>query len=114
MKYLKHNQLGRIELGFLAISLTLIGGCAEWSSTPTRVQDDFGASVRNMVLQQTYNPAKAQSPTALAPDGIDSNKARTILDKAYRQDTGNPADISHSPLGTSGISGSGGSGGSAR
>jgi len=45
----------------------------------------------------------------LAPDGMEGNKADTILEKAYRQDIGKPSDISHSQLGTSGSSGSGSS-----
>lgn len=115
MKYVKHNQLGRMERGFLAISLIVVGGCAEWSSTPARVQSDYGASVRNMVNQQIYNNANnAQHPAALLPTGIEGNKAGTILEKAYRKDVGNPGDISHSSLGDPSLSGRGGSGGSTR
>jgi hypothetical protein len=114
MKYVKHNQLGRMERGLLAISLMVMGGCAEWSSTPARVQADYGASVRNMVSKQIYNQNKAQHPTALLPSGMEGNKAGTVLEKAYRKDIGNPADISHSQLGTSGNSGSAGSGSSTR
>ncbi len=73
-----------MQRAFLAIGLVVISGCAEWSSTPARVQDDFGSSVRNMVLQQTYNPAKAQSPSALAPAGMDGNKANSVLENTYR------------------------------
>lgn len=114
MKSVKHNQLGRMERGLLAISLMVLGGCAEWSSTPARVQADYGASVRNMVSKQIYNENKAQHPATLLPDGMEANKADTVLNQTYRQDIGNPGDIRHSPLGTPGISGRGGSGGATR
>ncbi|MGZ5055216.1 MAG: hypothetical protein ACXWAT_09785 [Methylobacter sp.] len=115
MKYIKHNQLGRIEQGLLAISLIVVGGCAEWSSTPARTQTDYGASVRNMVNKQIYNNANnAQHPAASLPNGIEGNKATTILNQAYRKDIGNPGDINHSTLGNANMSGSGGSGGSTR
>lgn len=114
MKYVKHNQLGRMERGLLAISLIVLGGCAEWSSNPARTQADYGASVRNMVSKQIYNQNKAQHPAAMLPNGMEGNKADTVLEKAYRKDIGNPGDISHSQLGTSGISGRGGSGDSTR
>lgn len=52
MNYLKPHRLSRIEQGLLAVSLTLLGGCAEWSSNPARTQADYGASVRNMVSKQ--------------------------------------------------------------
>ena len=112
MKYLKHNQSSRMPCVLLAISLMVLDGCAEWSSTPARVQADYGNSVRSLVNNQIYNPDKAQHPAALLPDGMEGNKADTVLEKAYRQDIGNPADITHSQLGTSGLSGSGGSGSS--
>jgi hypothetical protein len=37
------------------------------------------------------------------------NKADAVLQKAYRNDIGNPEDVKHSQLGTPGLSGSGGS-----
>ncbi|MGZ8160537.1 MAG: hypothetical protein ACXWT1_04890 [Methylobacter sp.] len=114
MKYLKHNQLGRMARGLLTISLIGASGCAEWSSNPARTQADYGASVRNMVTKQIYNESKAQHPAVSLPNGMEGNKAATVLNQTYRQDLGNPADIRHSPLGTPGISGRGGSGGSTR
>lgn len=114
MKYLKHNQLGRMARGLLTISLIGASGCAEWSSNPVRTQADYGASVRNMVTKQIYNESKAQHPAVSLPNGMEGNKADTVLNQTYRQDLGNPADIRHSPLGTPGLSGRGGSGGSTR
>ena len=109
MKYIKCNQSSRMPCVLLSISLMGLAGCAEWSSTPARVEADYGNSVRSLVNNQIYNPDKAQHPAALLPNGMEGNKADTILQKAYRQDIGNPSNISHSQLGASGISGSGGS-----
>lgn len=109
MKYLKPHQLSRIEQGLLVISLTLLSGCAEWSSNPARTQADYGASVRNMVSKQIYNKDKAQHPADEAPDGMEGNKTDTLLNQAYRGDIGNPEDVRHSPLGDPGLSGRSGS-----
>ncbi len=84
MKYLKHKQSGRIALGLLALSLTILSGCAEWSSNPARTRADYGASVRNMVSKQIYNEDKDQSPAALAPDGMEGSKANSVLEGTYR------------------------------
>jgi hypothetical protein len=114
MKYVNHKQQNRMQHGLLAISLMVMGGCAEWSSTPVRVQADYGASVRNMVNRQIYNENKAQHPAALLPNGIEANKADTTLNQTYRKDIGNPGDVNHSSLGDPGLSGRSGSGGSTR
>jgi len=84
MKYITPHQLSRIEQGLLAISLTLLGGCAEWSSNPARTQADYGASVRNMVSKQIYSEDKAQHPADEAPDGMEGNKANSVLEGTYR------------------------------
>ncbi|WP_045226558.1 hypothetical protein [Methyloterricola oryzae] len=95
----------------LAIGLLSLQACAEWSATPARTEASYGDSVRNMVNNQTYNPAKAQHPEALAPDGIEANKADAILGKAYRGDIGKPESVrEHTVLGTPGRSSSGSSG----
>ena len=94
-----------------AISLLLLTGCAKWSSDPTRLQADYGQSVRSMVNNQIYNPSKSQNPAALAPDGMEANKADTILNggdsygsTGYRTDIGKVDNVSHSALGAPGIS----------
>jgi hypothetical protein len=109
MKYIKHNQASMMPCVLLAISLMLLDGCADFSSTPARVEADYGASVRSLVNNQIYNPDKAQHPAALLPDGMEGNKADKVLNDVYR--IVKPAEISHSPLG---ISGSGGTAGSTR
>jgi hypothetical protein len=107
MSYKTQHQL-RILLVGIIVMLGL-NGCAEWSSTPTRVQSNYGESVRSLVSNQIYNPEKAKNPATLAPDGMEGNKADAVLQKAYRNDIGNPGDVKHSQLGSPGLSGSGGS-----
>ncbi len=84
MKEIKHNQSSTMPCVLLAISLMVLGGCAEWSSNPARTQADYGSSVRNMVSHQVYDPDKAQHPEALPPDGMDGNKTGSVLNKTYR------------------------------
>ena len=81
MKYLKYKQSSRMPCVLLTISLMALEGCAEWSSTPARVQADYGNSVRSLVNNQIYNPDKARHPAALLPDGMEGNKADTVLDE---------------------------------
>ena len=76
-----------------ACLLLAAGGCAEWSATPARLEANYGASVRNMVLNQTANPDKARHPAPQAPDGADGVKAQGVLEQAYRQDVGNPGAV---------------------
>jgi hypothetical protein len=100
MKYLKCNQSSRMLCVLLSISLMSLGGCAEWSSTPARVQADYGKSVLSQVNNQIYNPEKAQHPAALLPDGMEGNKADRVLEKTYRDwGLSNQKMIQHSPIG---------------
>ena len=41
-----------------------------------------------MINAQIYDPDKARYPATLAPDGIDGQKADTVLQEAYRDDVG--------------------------
>jgi hypothetical protein len=66
----------------LPLSLILFTGC---ESTPTATEQDFGASVRNMIELQTAQPGD----TGL---GLDGQKAEAVLD-SYRQDVGKPKDV---------------------
>ncbi|HEY8037128.1 MAG TPA: hypothetical protein VIF37_16220 [Methylobacter sp.] len=68
----------------LAVSLMVLDGCAEWSSTPAHTQANYGSSVRNMVSNQVYNQNKAQHPAALLPDGMEGNKSDSVLNSTYR------------------------------
>jgi hypothetical protein len=95
--------------------MAVLPACAEYSATPARLQSNYGASVRNMVNNQIYNPAAAQHPAALAPNGIEGNKSERVMEKAYRNDIGNPPQIEQkSTLGVIGRGGSSGSSGSSR
>lgn len=106
----KHAAQLILAVGFLALQ-----GCAAWNSAPARTRADYGLSVRNMVNNQIYNPARAQYPAAVAPDGIEGNKSDRILEKAYRTEVGSPERVrQHTLLGTPGGFGAGTSGGGMR
>lgn len=113
MKHTTHQRIAARML--LAAGLLALAACADWSATPARLERNYGSSVRNMVTHQIYNPAKAQRPAALAPDGIEGNKAERALEKAYRNDIGSPPQVERkSSLGVIGRSGSSGSSGSSQ
>jgi hypothetical protein len=104
-----------------AISLLLLTGCTQWNSDPTRLQADYGQSVRAMVNNQIYNPKKSQTPAALAPDGMEANKADTLLNggapydgAGYRTDIGKVGNVGHSVFGSPELSNQGGGGSSGR
>jgi len=104
-----------------AISLLLLTGCTQWNSDPTRLQADYGQSVRAMVNNQIYNPKKSQTPAALAPDGMEANKADTLLNggapydgAGYRTDIGKVGNVGHSALGTPELANPGSGGRSGR
>lgn len=65
-----------------ALIMTLLAGC---QSTPSRVEDNFGSSVRNAIAQQT-------APEAQTGYGLDGEKAEVILD-AYRTDVAEPEEV---------------------
>ena len=103
------------------ISLLLLTSCAQWNSDPKRLQADYGQSVRAMVNNQIYNPSKSQTPAALAPDGMEANKADILLNGGgpydgigYRTDIGKVGNVSHSVFGLPGLSNQGGGGTSGR
>jgi len=100
-------------LYIFAISLQLLSGCTQWNSDPTRLQADYGQSVRAMVSNQIYNPCKSQAPAALAPDGMEANKADRLLN-GYRTDIGKVDNVNHSALGAPGLANQGGAGASSR
>ncbi len=108
----KHAAQLILAVGFLALQ-----SCAAWNSAPARTRADYGLSVRNMVNNQIYTPARAQYPAAVAPAGMEGNKAdgndtgKGIL-KSYREDIGDPNWVrQHTLLGTPGGFGAGASGG---
>ncbi|MEY4685629.1 MAG: hypothetical protein RLZ25_2088 [Pseudomonadota bacterium] len=83
-----------IDRRFWMLCFSLIlGGCSTWSSNPKKVSADYGQSVRNMVVQSTYNGYKAQHPEAYAPDGIEGQKGAVLLQRTYQSDFGSPPRV---------------------
>lgn len=79
-----------IAIGSPLILLTmLLSGCASTANEPTRVQEDFGQSVRQMTNAQIYDPAAARKPLNEPPMGLDGVQGEAVL-KTYREDVGNP------------------------
>lgn len=65
----------------LASVLLVLSACAEWQTTPTAVDDNFGLAVSNMIENQTLYPEHGQE---FRQDLlIDGQKAEFIL-KGYR------------------------------
>lgn len=64
----------------LALSATLLG-CADTPKSDTH----YGEAVREMVQAQTYDPAAASNPPALAPEVGDGERIRNAIDN-YRKD----------------------------
>ena len=77
-----NNSFIRNIIFLLPLTLVLFTGC---ESTPTATEQNFGASVRNMIELQTTQPAE----TAL---GLDGQKAEAVLE-SYRQDVAKPKDV---------------------
>ncbi len=74
----------------ICMPLLLLGGCVT-STDPTKVEDDFGKSVRQMISAQTYNPGAARTP-APALTGLDGVHSEAVL-KTYREHVGDPQDV---------------------
>lgn len=73
----------------LVIGATLVSGCA---SGPTRVEDDFGNSVRAMRQAQTLDPVAAAAPDTTPITSTDGQRMENAL-RSYRESVGNPAAI---------------------
>lgn len=65
----------------LTVAAQLTAGCAD---TPL-ADADYGSSVRQMVQAQTFDPAAASNPPALAPDITDGARLEQALE-VYRKD----------------------------
>jgi len=83
---MNHRTLS-IALGLPAL---LLSGCVT-STDPTKVESDFGQSVRQMITAQTYNPNAARTP-APALTGLDGVHSEAVL-KTYREHVGDPKDV---------------------
>ena len=84
MKHLNFNKTHKLIWVLWALSLPLLNGCAQWSSNPARVQANYGASVRSLISNQIYDQNKAQHAAAKLPDGMEGNKADSVLNGTYR------------------------------
>ena len=80
------------SLGAVFVSAFLVAGCATTDTDPSRVEDDFGNSVRHMVNAQIYDPVAAQNPPEAPPMGIDGVQAEAAID-VYRKSVGDPKDV---------------------
>ena len=121
MKAINYTALKTPAPYLFVLNLYLLAGCTQWNSDPTRLQADYGQSVRAMVNNQIYNSSKSQTPAVLAPDGMEANKADTILNggraydgTSYRTDIGKVGNVGHSALGAPGLANQGGAGTSSR
>ena len=77
----------------LVVALPMLTACSMFSSTPERVIHDYGNSVQGMVNQSIYSKDKAAHPAALAPDGIEGQKAAVVYQRAYQSDVGVPNKV---------------------
>jgi hypothetical protein len=73
-----------LMLGLL-LGVGLMTGC---QTEPSRSEQEFGDSVRQMVSAQKYQP---EEPAA-APAGLDGRKAERVM-KVYREDVAQPKQI---------------------
>jgi type IV pilus biogenesis protein CpaD/CtpE len=72
------------------LTCVVVAGCS--MHEPTRVDENFGNSVRHMVQMQTYNPEAARRPSTEPPTELDGEKAGAVLD-SYRTAVGKPSEI---------------------
>ena len=61
----------------IASCCVLLTACI--STSPDRVLDSYGKSVRNMIAEQTYTPGDEE------PEGLDGDRSREVL-KTYRNE----------------------------
>ena len=61
-----------------ALLFTAMVGCS-WHE-PTRVENDFGKSVRLMIAEQLYDPEAAVEPSLAGPEGLDGSAAIFSID----------------------------------
>lgn len=65
--------------GYTALALLLVAliGCS-WHE-PSRVEADFGKSVRLMIAEQLYDPDAAVNPAVAGPQTLDGNAAQSSI-----------------------------------
>lgn len=93
-----HPRSHRTRLRSLCLALiVLLPACAEWNATPVRVEQGYGLSSRALVVNSQYDPRAVRRPAALAPDGMEAQKATTAMQRAYQNDIGDPRRVRAPP-----------------
>jgi len=67
----------------------LVTACAH---KPTETERNFGASVRNMIEAQTYDPSTLTAPSTDTIEDSDGRRLEAVLD-AYRTDVAKPSAV---------------------
>jgi type IV pilus biogenesis protein CpaD/CtpE len=81
-----HNTL-RLLAGISASAL--LAAC---TTEPTATEANFGASVRQMIEAQTYDPSTLTAPSTETIDSGDGRRLETVLE-TYRTDVAKPAVV---------------------
>ena len=83
-------QVSRLLINglMIAIMLTVISGCSNQTS---KMETDFGKSVRSMIKSQTLNPEESMLPD---PDAIEHSNGELLNNvmEAYKSDVSTPPD----------------------
>jgi hypothetical protein len=71
----------------------MLAACASTADTDaTRVEQDYGRSVRQMIDGQVYDPQAARKPATEPPMGLDGVQGEAVL-KSHREHVGDPKDV---------------------
>lgn len=102
-------KIRKIGLDLITMSTTvlLISSCG-WHDT-TRVDSDFGTSVRLMVAEQIYDPEAAHAPAVLGPSTLKGNVADSAIEgyeKAAKEARVQRVKIPNSPIPVVGVTSS--------
>ncbi|MEJ2137947.1 MAG: hypothetical protein P8Y61_00610 [Gammaproteobacteria bacterium] len=85
-----NNTYKMFFLTGVVLAAALTAGCA---SGPTRVEADYGNSVRAMRQAQTLDPVAAAAPDTTPVMTTDGQRMENAL-KSYRENVGRPAAVS--------------------
>jgi type IV pilus biogenesis protein CpaD/CtpE len=80
-------KLQKTVLSVFALGGVLVLGAC--TTKPTRTEANFGASVRQMIEAQTFDPGTRENPSAVAPEGGDGKRLEGVLEQ-YRTDVAKP------------------------
>lgn len=78
-----HNALAALAM------TALVTACA---NEPTGTERNFGASVRNMIEAQTYDPSTLSAPSTETIEDTDGRRLEAVLD-VYRSDVAKPEAV---------------------